>query len=663
MTSSHKFYLDEVLLTTEPRGWDDIEFFVKLDKDLNGRLTFIDVSLEFFGDGYDMITDKLYSDGFCSTMTLRIMEKCSSHDYKTIHEGLILLSKVSINEQICSVTIKPDDNSFYSKIDKNRSLKAFPWVESSKNNAVITPAPLYQVGFFAPSTGVYYPVITTTGMEYSGGCYRVYDLFKYLLAYMSDGTVEFESTLFGTGGDDEWFMLTTGTVLFTVQTGLGETGFKDNFPDISFEDLFKEVSKKRHIGFYFDTSGLKPRMNIELVQNIPSGNLLATLDNIDKITTEIDTARLFNVLKIGSNTTQDVAFPALQFPEGIDWVGFKSEQYNILGNCGVDTELDLVSNYIISSNVIEDAIVSPSNAYEGQFAFIECHDQGAPFILANQTNPLNPPAPPYYYNQGLINSEVAKRYLGAVPASIAKFLGNNDNTFLAERTTDGNTVNVPSALGGLATVFPLIFQDDFNSPNTDPSNNWNPAVPPTTGAATFTCPQTGFYHFTVSLNVHLSANDRRSQIGFRRYDSGGTLIIEQFSAWEFLGTFTPSDTVVTGSTLIYLEAGDTLQTAYYQKSIGVAASFKILKGSTMACDNDVTGAGVYQTYDPRDYLGLIHKFEYPLNESQWQAIKNDTRGEIAFAQKGQALRSARIDTIRFNKTGISQVKLIRSINT
>src|SRR4029078_12875721 len=101
---------------------------------------------------------------------------------------------------------------------------------------------------------------------------------------------------------------------------------------------------------------------------------------------------------IGSSTVQNVT--SLQFPEGIDWLGFKEEEYNVLGNCGSDTTLDLVSDYIISSNVIEDAIETPSNNYEGQFAFIECREYHTGVHLAIQTNNLTA-TPPYYYNQGL----------------------------------------------------------------------------------------------------------------------------------------------------------------------------------------------------------------------------------------------------------------------
>jgi len=212
------FYLDDVLLATDPKGWDDINFMIKLDKDLNGRLIFIDVELEFFDDGYNYLTDKLYEDGFCETVNLKIMEACADSNYRLIHEGIIFLSKLQIDEKTCGVKVRPDDNSFYAKIDKNRGLNVLPWVEQSKNGVEIEPAELEKILFFNPVDGVYYPHTLVTG-DYTCTGYRAFEIFRYMVAWMTDGTVDFGSTLFDTSGELEFFMLTTGTVLFTVQSG------------------------------------------------------------------------------------------------------------------------------------------------------------------------------------------------------------------------------------------------------------------------------------------------------------------------------------------------------------------------------------------------------------------------------------------------------------
>ena len=664
------FYLDDILLETDPKGWDDITFEVKLDKELNGRLISIDADLEFFGDGYTYLSNKLYEDGFCETVNLKIMEACADSNYRLIHEGVIFLSRVLIEEKTCGARVKPSDNSFYAKISNNKGLNVLPWVEQSKNGVEIEPALLEKIGFFNPVDGVYYPH-TLVADDYTSTGYRAFEIFKYLVAWMTDGTVDFGSTLFDTGGELEFFMLTTGTVLFTVQSGLNQVAFEESFPDdLSFENFFKEVYKKEAIGFYIDYSGLRPKLWIEKIQEIPTGTDAVTLDNIKfGIKTTVDTQRLYSTVNIGSSTIQDVV--SLEFPEGIDWLGFKEESYNVLGNCGVDTTLDLVSDYIISSNVIQDAVVTPSDAYEGQFAFIECYQFTSNANIATQTNNLTGANPPYFYNQGLTNNEVAKRFFGAIPVSIAKFLGNNDNTFFATMTD--NRAEVGVAQGTIIDYGPLVFQDDFNSPNFDTSNNWNAGVPPTANAGTFICPQTGIYTFSISLIISARSNEQFSSgfpaivsALFNVYDAADNFIVE-YPVVGATGTHPIGELIqFTVSASIYLTAGYKLRPYIRWENTFVTNTlefFRVLLNSTFACTSDVTGGGIYATYDPKDYLGLLHEFEYNISASQWAAILANPRGNIKFAQANQDFRRGLIDTIRFNKTGISQVKLIRSINT
>lgn len=665
----YKFYLDEVLLETEPRGWDDITFFIKRDKDLNGILLFIDVELEFFDDGYDAIYNKFYGEGFCSTMDLRIMEQCLDGEYRDIHQGIIKLAKIEINEKDCSAKVKPDDNSFYAKIDKNRSLVALPWVGFSKNGEEITPAAIHQLSFFTPSTGVYHSLQAAPN-NYASAGYRVYELFQYFIAYMTDDAVDFDSTLFGAGGEFEFLMITTGTSAFTATTGLTKAAFESSFPDMSFESLYKEMWKKRKLGFYFDYSGLKPKMFIELATNIPSGEDITTLDNIYEITTTIDTDRLYSIMKFGSQTTVDAA--SLAFPESIDWLGFKAETYNVLGDCGVDTELDLVSEYIWSHNVIEDAVETPTDRYEGQFIVVDC-DSG---YFAKQSNDLTPPAPPYYYNQEFINSKVAQSFTGSVPAPIARQVGNLDGTFFATRTSDGSYIEIPK--GALGTWFeyePIPFENDYNAPNHDNDNVWNAGVVPAAGAATFTAPANGTYSFSAAIKWHFYHNnfpesaETENEIWLRRYDSLGVLITSyRLASWWSQAQYYDYDKILTGSTSLQLLLGEKIKVMFRTKRIGSVVldnntAFRVLHGSTFSCDQAAIGRAGFHSYDPKDYFGLVHEFDYPINETQWQSILSKIRGNIVFAQKNQDFRRAPIDTIRFNKSGISKIKLIRSINT
>lgn len=632
----YKVYLDNQLLATEPRGWDNIRYFVKFDRTLNGLLFFIDATLYFSGDGGTILSDALYSEGFCSSRTVKLLEKCSSV-YQKQYEGIVKLSKIEINERApCEVKVKPDDNSYFAKIQNARKQKAFLWAGRSKNDVAIDPVTFHQVAFFNPATGIYYSV---QAPPYSGACYRVYDAFRYLVEFMTDGDVEFDSTLFGVGGEQEWLMITSGLVLFTTQSGLTETAFKDEFPDISFDQLFKEIYKKLNIGFYMDYSGAKPKMFIEKDQDIPNGVDIVTLDKIDEIKTSIATDRLYNIIRLGSQDTLDVV--SLAFPEDIDFLGFKEEEFNTIGDCTEDNTLDLVSEWIISSNRIEDAVVTPSDADAGKIFLIEAHDQGAPFILANQSNWLTS-APPYFYNEGLTNANSINNFFGAVPSSIAKFLGNNDDTFRASNTA--------VQTGGGSSAF-IVFDDDFTPPNADPSNNYDPTT------SRYTIPQSGVYTFTVHMgNNYLLGSDFYLEVR----DATFTTILQQINLGFTRGVNMPSEV---HSVTINASAGQKVAVRHINAGAPGAPFFGIPIGSYFSCPNTSTGGGIYETFEPQDYLGLIHEFDYHLKRSQFDLIRNEPRGNIIFAQEGQNFRRARIDNIQFDPDGESKVRLITTIRT
>lgn len=640
MKSRYKFYLDETLVE-DPDGWEDIHSAIKQDKDLNGLLLFIDATLLFYGKGYTYLRDKFYSVGFCGTVELKILELCQDSSYQEIHKGIVRLSRVEINERLCNAKIKPDDNSFYAKIDKNRNKKAFLWAGLSKSEVAITPATLATIEFFNPADGSYYPVLIGAGQEYSCKGYTAYEVFKYLIAFMSDGEVEFDSSLFGAGGEFEGLILTVGTVLFTVQTGLSETVFKEDFPDVSFEDFFKEVYKRTNIGFYFDYSGKKPKMIIERTEDIPTGTDAVTFDNIDEITTKISTDRIYGILKIGSTITNDAL--SLSFPEGIDWLGFKEEQYNLLGECGEDKTLDLVGEYVVSSNVIEDTVVTPSDQYVEELFLINCEHLSGTIYRAKQSNNLTGATPPYFYNQDLINSEIAKRFLGAVPSSVAKFLGTGTSgKFLASKTT---TQRPPNA------YIPITFEDDFNAPNFDDGNNYNITN------SRYTFPGNGLFVF--ETNIHMFSNIASGlanySVNIQVWDSAFTTLITEITMCD--GSISVGSHIVSCSASIFGLTGQKVRVVMSSFAIDVMPT-----GSNFACVQSVTGGGIYQTYDPKDYSALVHEFEYPISNSQYNALKNNPRGNVVFAMKGQELRRARIDTIDFNRSGTSRIKLISTIN-
>ena len=82
------------------------------------------------------------------------------------------------------------DNSFFAKIRNNRNLKAKVYVGKSKSGLDIDPADYWRTTFFKCLDGSYYSHLTGSGYERNDTSFRAYDVLRFLVDFMSDGTVD-----------------------------------------------------------------------------------------------------------------------------------------------------------------------------------------------------------------------------------------------------------------------------------------------------------------------------------------------------------------------------------------------------------------------------------------------------------------------------------------
>jgi hypothetical protein len=83
------------------------------------------------------------------------------------------------------------------------------------------------------------------------------------------------------------------------------------------------------------------------------------------------------------------------------------------------------------------------------------------------------------------------------------------------------------------------------------------------------------------------------------------------------------------------------------RQVGEQINLLIKEGSIFGCIKDVTGGGIYQSYNPEDYSALLHKYSYPFSTTDYDAILNDIRAMITFNRTGQNTRVGWIDQIKF----------------
>lgn len=642
----YRFLLDGSLIDENPVGWDAMKVHIKRDSDLKGVFVNLDATLTFTADGYDYIREIYDGDSYCEFITISVQRSVDGgNNFIERYKGLLFLSDMHFDEFNCSVETKFTDDSFYGKIDKRRSTQAYLTGESTINGVEIPACTINSMALFDPANGG----AVATVQPY--GIYNVYDVLSYLVNYMTDGEVEFDSPLFGPSGEFNALGLTYGFSIRETGNGvtLTLTDFIENIPLISFETLVKELNSRFNIGMYIDTTGSRPKLIIDKWKNLFQRDTITTFPDLPNLKSKIAKEQIYSRVKFAGADTFDA--PAASFPEGIRFIGFAKEEYAITGKCNVDTVLDLSYDFISSSNVIEQILIlsGTDESYDDKWFLIDC-DPTPGTLTARQSNWIDPTASERYYNERLTNYEISRRYFGFVPNSIAAYLGSADNSFQAEKTTFQGPVFGGDVSTGRTKI---IFQDDFTPPNKDPQNNYDPVT------SEYTAPNSGVYGFDINIRqfqTPLMGISYGVNYYLERYDSGGTFISE-----TLLGTLSIQFGLVTGSFRASIQMA---ATDYAIVTFIETASFDnvtVEAQSTFAGVATSDGGGVYQTYNPEDYPIYVSEFTTEIFDSQTDLIISGKLSKVAYYVDVSDPRIGWIDDMVIDEfRGTVNAKLLRS---
>jgi hypothetical protein len=698
----YNFYLDGNLVEN-PIGWDEMITQIKRDKVLKGLFITMDVTFTFDSKGFTYLKNVFDTQGYCSVVTVKIEQSTDQGaNYYNFYDGILNGSDIEfmirgdglepeiIVEQYAKVKVL--DNSFFSKIFNNRKLKTNICAGKTKNGLDITPCPVQYLRMFDPATGI--PV----GLDQKEAILW-YDVFKYLIEFMTDAEVEFDSDIFKPGtGDFSEAVLTYGLPIWNQGGGivLSDADFIANLPLLDFDTFFHEIDVRANLGLYIDNSGSKPKVRIERWNDLFLADSSVQINNINALKTRISVEDIFSRLKLGNTETLE-SLGALSFPETIQYIGFQEEEYIVLGKCNIDTELDLTGDFIVSSNIIEEILINnpagtatPNKTYNKNFFLIDAEYLGPGLYLAKKSNWLDATLTARYYNERFTNSNVANNFLKAVPNDIAAYLGGVlDASFLAEQTYAINPPDIPIANG--FTYSPVEFNNKTVAPANDPFGVYT-ASP----LYEFTVPAlgNGTYSFNVKINFsHIYsayynfANPEtvriQSFIYLRRYDSIGNFIAEyQVQNIQVQNTFIPqtfvfrqfqSDFQIQGSTSINLNAGDTLHVRFATSTptfatnpttLGPTYNIIIQAGDTFSCTGNTTGGGNYQTYDPSEYPIIEDSFEQEMSKTVFDKIAASPLSLIEFSQGSLNYKKGWINELRYDhEKGFATVKLLSAKNT
>ena len=615
-----KVVINGIEIVETPEGWEDLTTTLRMDKELKALFEIMDISLTFYFDGYKMLKAAFDANGYCFSYPAQILHQDETGNYIPIYDGTLFFKDIDFTEGIEGFSAKCTftDNSFFAKIYNNRNIKAKIYVGRSKSDVVITQSDYWRITFFTPSTGVYYTHLTGAGYERNDTGFKVYEVLRFLVAFMSDGQIDFISDYFSAGGIGEGAMITCGIVprftSGTIGAGLTQELFEENFPDLSFADVLKELDKQYNLGMIAGFDGARPYVRIENNGYLFPNTALQNLPNVGIITRKTALEYLYAKVKIGSDIVTDETF--LSFAEYLQVVGFKSEEYAVVQDCNTDRELDLVNSWIVSSNTIEDLTENPTTvgtSNDSEIVLVNTVlDNVNYWGDAVKSNWIGTAAPTVFYNEIYNNENKLRRYLGGIPAPIAAYL-IDANRFRATTTATTSLSLLPGLIYN-----PSPFDDDSTAPNFNNGGNYDNTVT----NYCYNVPVNSVYTFVLNLKIFVSIP---AQLAIRvvRWDST-TAVFK--GAISFYYNTPPVGLMEFNNVFgtLYAETGDKIIVQIdFDSSVGLA---ELYLDSSFELTSIGANGGIVATFNPADFPIIRNKFNYPMSFTDFRTLKAQPLG-------------------------------------
>lgn len=637
-----QFLLDDVQYDA-PKGWEEIETTIKRDFQYNSVLANQDTEVDFSGEAYNYLYTKLKTEGFCTRVKFEIRISSDDLTFRTLLRGNLFVSDIQFNERTCIATCKIEDNSYYAMINNNKSLATTLDSGLSKNGVAITVPPVYQVDF--------QNILTLAIARADVKCYRVYDAFEYLIKFMSDGRLQFASDYLQTTSFtsiDEGDPLGFGWKGLCITTGInirvGTTVNDFTQSQFSFDDLFNEINRRIPLVMIVENPYSEyPTIRIENRDYQYTNANIFTATDVYEVISKVDTRNIFAKISVGSSVVTDQGL----FPEQIAFFGFGPEEYNVQGECNIDTTLELGTDWATSSNVIAQCL-NGAQDYDSNLFLIETEYLTSTTGItwnANNIGLINPPVP-QYFNTNLANNYILSRYRGGIPGNVVKYTGvKGDGEFQATNTSS-------YAVGVLTAMdFPNVIFN--NGGHYDGTNK-------------FTAPITGVYTFNLQGSVVTAGYTGLGTcvVGLYAFIYDTTMTIQSNNLIGYLAGASNTDPNETFNITSQLILNDGWSVRFFaQKSAPPGVTATVLSNSVLECIDNSIGGGIFLLVDASDFPIYLYEMTYPMCQSEFDTIMANTVGAIEFNMNGQAYRRGWINELTFNhQQGIATIKLISNNN-
>ena len=302
--------------------------------------------LQFTGQAYKYV-NSIMKENPCAEIQFKIEDSECGY----IYNGIIPVTSVELSpsKYIGKTTIK--DNSFSAYIREYFGVKVDLF-----NRKTIGCLPLDAIN---KQFELYKTHNNTTDIV-AITAYDALDIFKFLVGYFTDNTINVVSNYL----TNNRYAITTGYNMHNYAASSGEV-----YPVLSIQELFSELRKKLNLymGIEYDEFN-NPYLRIEQQSYFFLDSLeLFSIDELPKdIKQDYDIKRDFNEILIGSETTKEVGDSTdIHYPQD-RYTSWNKESYSGCGTCTgeKDSVLELVSIYVIDSNIIYEVLNWGLNDYE-----------------------------------------------------------------------------------------------------------------------------------------------------------------------------------------------------------------------------------------------------------------------------------------------------------
>jgi hypothetical protein len=628
MAQQIKFLIDN-LDRGQPLNPEDFGISITEDTSIGARIVSFDNELIFGGDVFSYLYNKLAINGYCELVRVSVQYKCATGIWEKLVDGYIIVTESTFDLDKCQVKTKLYDETFSTKINNNKAIPFSLKLTKTKNGIAITPPTLRTLALFNPATGL--------GIVPNTKGYSVYDVFKHLIACMTDDLVDFESNFFFTNYTfDEYplYVVTQGDVM--------RGAIRPNII-ANFESLYGSLRKKLNIGMGFEKqSNGRPLLRIEDISYFQQSTPSVNLYDQPNIEMKFDTSRLYQAAEFGCSPVLeanecDSGNTPCTFTQ-TPFRGFRNETFGFTGECNTSNILGLKTDDVIfDTNVIEDVVRFNNESYDLNIFIIVCrYSDITNRFIAQQFDIYG--TGQSVYNALFNNESVSANWLSGYPNSLYSYLNGFDaaNTIFENRAVGNNqcfdivNTNFTSyaAFTGNFLSFPNQIQDT--------GNNFD--------GSTYVVPAAGLYSFqlSVSLGGIFITGDRWGAAIIKHYDSAGVFIADyQGAVVQGIAT---NAIVCTSSATFVCNEGDKIRADVAAVLVGLAT------GPLQQCINfqnpSITffsGSGVpftpstLQPVDIDDVQAYLYKFKRPLTMAEINAITSETSKPILLGRQDDAL--------------------------